>query len=128
MEIEFMLQFSTAFLLCHEMDAIKQKEWRILPILKNLNDEVGYKWFVALHFPLYVALLYGFTSSNVILSLFINLFSVIHYVLHFILRKHPLNTFNNFISQFFIAGAAIFGLLYIIWFTLFSIMYLNASL
>lgn len=116
--MEMLFQISTALLLCHEMDAIKQKEWRILPILRSLNDDEGYKWFTVLHLPLYFLLLSCMFSENILLWFFVSCFYFIHGILHLILWRHPKNTFNNFISQLFIQGAALFGLIYMIWFTL----------
>lgn len=35
----FVLGF--CFLLAHEMDAVRAKEWKIFPVLKKLGDEAG---------------------------------------------------------------------------------------
>ena len=53
----FVIAFS--FLLTHEMDAIRLREWKIFPILTALPDEQGYTVFTALHVPLSALLLRG---------------------------------------------------------------------
>ncbi len=35
-----------SFILMHEMDAIRCKEWRIFPLLSMLNDDLGFKVFM----------------------------------------------------------------------------------
>jgi hypothetical protein len=52
-----------AFLLCHELDAVAQAEWRLLPILSGMNDGDAYAVFVALHIPLF-ALVLWWTGST----------------------------------------------------------------
>ncbi len=37
--------------LAHEMDAVRHKEWRLLPILSRLGDEAGCRAFTAVHVP-----------------------------------------------------------------------------
>lgn len=44
-------------LLLHEMDGIDKQEWRLLFVLRRLPDEGAMRWFVLLHFPLFVAML-----------------------------------------------------------------------
>ncbi|MGH3144645.1 MAG: DUF6713 family protein, partial [Rubrobacter sp.] len=50
----FLLGF--CFLLVHEMDAIRCKEWRVFPVTSRMADEAGYVAFTALHVPLYALL------------------------------------------------------------------------
>jgi hypothetical protein len=58
----FVIAFS--FLLTHEMDAIRLREWKIFPILTALPDEQGYTVFTALHVPLYALLLWGCSAPE----------------------------------------------------------------
>ncbi len=53
----FLLGF--CFLLVHEMDAVRCREWKILPGLNRMEEEAGYLAFTALHVPLYTLLLWG---------------------------------------------------------------------
>ncbi|MDP9455373.1 MAG: hypothetical protein M3Q49_22425 [Actinomycetota bacterium] len=47
------------FLLAHEMDAVKLREWKMLPVLSKMGEEAGYRMFALLHVPLYALLLRG---------------------------------------------------------------------
>ena len=47
------------FLLVHEMDAIRCREWRVFPVTSKMGDEAGYIAFTAVHVPLYALLLWG---------------------------------------------------------------------
>ena len=49
--IDFQL-LGLAFILLHEMDAIKCKEWRIFPGLSMLNNQLGFIVFVFIYIPL----------------------------------------------------------------------------
>lgn len=85
----FVLGF--CFLLAHEVDAIRLKEWRILPVLSRLDDRAGYLAFVSLHVPLYAVLLFGlFGGGGMKLGpiLVLDVFFIVHVVLH--LRFHRL--------------------------------------
>lgn len=56
-----------AFLLAHELDAVAQSEWRLLPLINLLADESAYKVFVAAHVPIVVVLVWLFTHPSTIL-------------------------------------------------------------
>ena len=53
-----------AFLACHELDAVAQAEWRLLPLLSRMEDPDAYRWFVMLHVPLFALLLWGAASRT----------------------------------------------------------------
>lgn len=46
-----------ALLLAHELDAVYRKEWRLLPVLRGMRDEVAVFAFILIHVPLIVALI-----------------------------------------------------------------------
>ncbi|GBD91475.1 hypothetical protein BMS3Abin04_02207 [bacterium BMS3Abin04] len=103
-----------AFILVHEMDAIRLQEWRMFPILSGLKDQNGYLIFTLLHLPLYVLIFWGLWGShgsviNLILGL--DIFFIIHIGLHLLLIKHKENQFGNFFSWSLILLTGIFGLL-----------------
>lgn len=103
-----------AFLLSHEMDAVRCREWTIFPLLSRLDDQTGYVIFTLAHAPLYLLLFWGlFNGSvlnpNVILGL--NIFFVVHVLLHVLFLKHPKNQFRSMFSWSLILGAGIGGLL-----------------
>lgn len=102
-----------SFLLVHEMDAIRCKEWRIFPLTYFLNDKIGYLVFMTLHIPLFYMLFWGLKSDAYRNDLITGLdyFSLIHFVLHIIFLKHKKNEFKDALSWTIITGAALFGLL-----------------
>ena len=105
-----------AFLACHELDAVMQAEWRLLPGLSLLDDDSGYFWFVLLHVPLFAGLMWA-TGSTVLrrrhrAQLTLDAFMVIHLGLHVVLRSHPDNTFHSALSELCIWGAGVTGLVH----------------
>jgi hypothetical protein len=106
----FVLGF--CFLLVHEMDAIRAREWKIFPILNAMGDEAGYRAFTALHVLIYALLLWGlFADGGVNQGLIIGLdiFFIVHVFLHLIFYNHPENRFRSVFSYVLIFGAGIFG-------------------
>lgn len=102
-----------AFILVHEMDAIRAHEWRIFPLTSRLDDTWGYLVFTAAHIPLYLLLFLGLWSNNglneaVIFGL--DMFFIIHVGLHLLYRKHPKNEFTSLFSWAVILGAGLSGL------------------
>ena len=56
----FLLGFGC--LITHELDAVLNHEWRVLPLLRSLPDELGTIVFVAVHIPI-VAVVVALISS-----------------------------------------------------------------
>lgn len=105
-----------SFLICHELDAVAQAEWRLLPVLSGLSDEHAYPWFVALHIPLFAFILW-WTGSTTLRArrrsqLLVDAFLVIHAALHTALHAHEDYTFHSMLSQVCIYGAAAVGLIH----------------
>jgi hypothetical protein len=104
------------FIMMHEMDAIRCKEWRIFPFLSYLNDELGFKVFIFTHIPLFFFIFYNLLNkgdnSRFIYGL--NVFFIIHLVLHILFLKHKKNEFKDWISWTIIIGAGISGLICLI--------------
>lgn len=101
-----------SLLLTHEMDAMRHHEWRILPLTAHLPSDTGYLVFTALHLPLYFWLFLalgseGPTRERLITGL--NIFFVIHVVLHLLFLRHPLNQFRSLFSWALIAGGGLCG-------------------
>ncbi|MFP3390965.1 DUF6713 family protein [Brevibacillus sp. SIMBA_040] len=108
--------FSINFaLLClHEMDAIRAKEWKLFVILKDMDDDRAFKTFTILHLPLYAILLYSFVSHHIISFIIIDVFLIIHSVLHFFFEKHPNNNFTNMFSRMIIYPMGVLGVLHLV--------------
>lgn len=106
----FLLGF--CFLLVHEMDAIRLREWKIFPVLSGMRDETGYVVFTALHVPIYALSFWGIfggdgVSRGSIVGL--DLFFIVHVLLHLIFYNHPENRFRSLFSYTLIGGAGMFG-------------------
>jgi len=106
----FVLGF--AFLLTHEMDAIRAKEWRLFPVVSHLTDEAGYRVFTAAHVPLYALLFWGLVGVGAgpsTLILVLDGFFVVHLVLHVVRRHCPANHFASPFSWTLFVGAGMCG-------------------
>ena len=101
------IYIAVSFILLHEMDAIRCKEWRIFPLTSFLNDKVGYPVFLMAHLPLYYLVLKSLNNTSVQYGL--NIFFIVHLGLHVLFLKHPKNEFTDIWSWLPIIGAAIFG-------------------
>lgn len=116
------LLFFTAFsfLLAHEMDAVKQKEWQMLPVLSKLKEQSARQVFILLHIPLYGLLLYGLISAGSIRStvtIALDGFFIIHLGLHILFHKHRMNNFSTLFSQLYIAVPAVLGGLHLLFYS-----------
>ena len=102
---------ASSFLLTHEMDAIRLREWKIFPILGALPDEQGYTVFTVLHVSLYALLLWGLLSPAASTSIIngLDIFCVVHIGLHVIFRNHHHNHFRSWFSWALILGAGLAG-------------------
>jgi hypothetical protein len=101
-----------SFLIVHEMDAIRCKEWRIYPGLSLMSDKAGRLLFVFAHIPLFIWFFYQLTAVNDN-SAFIkglNIFMIAHIGLHLLFIRHKNNEFKDWISWTLIIGAGLFGL------------------
>jgi hypothetical protein len=109
----FYFYIGLIFIIIHEMDAIRCKEWRIFPGLSLLNDDLGYKVFMLAHIPLYF-LIYWKLANDESREVFIHglsIFFMIHIGLHLLFLLHKKNEFKDWISWLFIVGAGLFGFL-----------------
>ena len=101
-----------SFLIVHEMDAIRCKEWRIFPGLSLLSDKVGQLIFVFAHIPLFFILFYQLTyisDNNAFIKGF-DIFMIVHIGLHLLFLRHKNNEFKDWISWTLIIAAGLFGL------------------
>jgi len=102
------------FILVHEMDAVRQQEWAIFPLLSRLNENTGYYVFVVLHFPLYWALfanLHHGNGLNLGLVKGLDIFFGVHVLLHVLFLRHPKNKFTGLFSWVIILGGGLAGVL-----------------
>ncbi|MCY7358812.1 MAG: hypothetical protein LH609_15410 [Rudanella sp.] len=100
-----------SFIMIHELDAIRCKEWRIFPGLSLLDDRTGYILFVFVHIPLFYFILVKTVSSSESFMTGFDVFLMLHVVAHVLLAKHSRNEFKDWISWVIIIGAGAFGLM-----------------
>lgn len=102
----------------HELDAMLNHEWRVLPLTSWLTEDVGRTAFVLMHVPLFAVLVALISSTNEIIRnrtwFWLSVFLAIHGLLHAAFTGHERYEFGSLQSNFLIFGAAICGLLYII--------------
>lgn len=96
-----------SFILMHEMDAIRCKEWRIFPGLSLLDDKMGQTIFIFAHVPLFFIIFYFL--ENMAFQKGLDIFLIIHCFLHILFLKHQKNEFKDWISWSIIILASIFG-------------------
>jgi hypothetical protein len=91
---------SIFFILClscflnHEIDAVRRREWRILPFLSRIDDDgLGCVIFTALHLPLFAAVIWACFAAPEDTRLYarmgLDAFATIHLGLHILLRNNP---------------------------------------
>ena len=108
MEINYFL-LGTTFILMHEMDAMRCREWRILPGLSLLSDQVGMISFVFLHVPLFYWVLLEIQTNNEVFVRRFDIFLIVHFFLHIMFLLHKNNEFKDWISWSIISGAGLCG-------------------
>lgn len=105
-------------LLTHELDAVGNHEWRLLPLLRTLPDQVGMSAFVLAHVPLFAVLVALVSSEQVRVRawsrLGMSLFLVAHAALHLWYSGDADYEFDSSLSQSLILGGAVLGALYVI--------------
>ena len=112
----FYLGMGTLF--AHELDAMPNHEWRVLPLTSWLPDKIGMIAFILIHIPLF-AILIALASStdNKIRArsrLGISIFLIVHSVLHVLFVGHDAYEFSSMLSNGLIFGGALFGLAYLL--------------
>ena len=104
-------------LFTHELDAMPNHEWRILPLLGAMPDDIGFQIFLLAHVPIFavvIALVASLdartrTRTRVVVSAFL----LAHGLLHASFGDHPLYEFSSLSSEVLIYGSAILGFGYL---------------
>jgi hypothetical protein len=95
------------FLLVHELDAVRCREWRFFLARFGVDDATGSRLFVGLHAPILLAVLWWLSSPT--LQAGLAGFAVVHAGLHVWLRDHPRLAFAGPLSWTWILGAGVAG-------------------
>lgn len=89
-----------SLLFLHEMDAVKNAEWKMFAVLKDMDENRAYRVFSLLHLPLYAALLCIILFVSRTIAFYIaDIFLIMHTVLHLLFEKHPQNGLKNAYSR-----------------------------
>ena len=108
-----------ALLFTHELDAMPNHEWRVLPLLKGLTDSVGRDTFIIAHVPLFAVVIAYVASLNMrVRSMARDMasgFLIAHALLHFAFSRHAEYEFSSSLSSVLIYGAAVCGLAYFLY-------------
>ena len=112
---EVLYYLMVGFFFTHELDAVKRREWRILPGLRLLPDRIAEQAFIWLHVPIFALLLVGGDGEDAnTVRVTLSAFAIVHVVLHWLFRDHPANEFNNFSSWSLILGTGALGAAYLL--------------
>ena len=107
-----------AMVFTHELDAMSNHEWRVLPFLKSMPDDAGMTVFVLAHIPIFATVLALVASLNIrtrtVARMIISAFLLFHGLLHALHVNHSKYEFSGLLSNTLIFGGAILGALYIV--------------
>ena len=111
----FYLGFGT--LLTHELDAMLNHEWRVIPLLRTLPETSGITVFIVAHVPIFALLIALVASRDLRIRRYsrlgIALFLVAHGALHVLFQSHREYEFSGLLSNLLIFGGAALGLIYL---------------
>ena len=100
-------------LFTHEMDAMPNHEWRVLPLLRSLPDATGEFAFLIAHVPIFAVVIALVASLNMKTRARAQKIAsgilIIHAVLHFVFSGHGDYEFSSITSILLIYGAALCG-------------------
>lgn len=107
-----------AVLFTHEMDAMTQGEWRVLPFTNWMPEPVAQWVFVAVHVPLYALLMWfcfhDRRAVRELARLLVGAFLIVHVGLHSLFSSHPHYEFEGPLSLALIWGGGLLGGLYLL--------------
>ncbi len=109
---DWLFLITVAFLLNHELDAIRKHEWRFFFALVPINDNRAYQLFTVIHVPLFVLILWNLSSTG--FQAGFDVFMIVHALVHWLLRNHPKINFNDLFSRFWVFGGALLGAIHLL--------------
>ncbi len=105
--------WGVGFLFTHELDAVLNHEWRVLPLTSWLPEDIGQIVFIIAHLPLFAVLLGLIASENPATrnrtKFWVSAFLVLHAVLHALFMVHAQYEFDSWLSSMLIGGGAVCG-------------------
>jgi len=107
-----------AFLITHELDAVTHSEWRLLFVLRDLEEAIAAQAFVALHVPLLFAVLWYSHHTRRKIGYWTRVgvaaFLIVHMLVHFSLSGAPQYDFDGILSRILILSSGTFAGFYLI--------------
>ena len=102
----------------HELDAMTNHEWRVLPLTSWKPEYNGELSFVLLHIPLFAILVALVASLNEVIRrrswIGVSLFLAIHGALHAAFMVHDDYEFSSLLSNVLIFVGAVCGAVYLV--------------
>ncbi|MDH3350622.1 MAG: hypothetical protein OEM51_03665 [Gammaproteobacteria bacterium] len=107
-----------ALLFTHELDAMPNHEWRMIPVLRAFSDPVGQTAFLLAHVPLFAAAIAFIASLNphtrALARAIASGFLIFHAAAHVLFSGQAAYEFSSVISASLIYGAALCGIGYFV--------------
>ena len=107
-----------SLLMTHELDAVRATEWKLLYVLRQMQDAKAFAWFVAIHVPLFFSILWLSHCPNRRVRWWFRAgagaFLLVHAGLHWRLSADPAHAFTGTLSNTLIHGAGVAGLVFLI--------------
>lgn len=105
-----------SLLFTHELDAMSNHEWRIIPGLSAVSEAAGATAFLVAHVPLF-ALVIGYIASlnlktRVMARNITSGFLIAHAAVHYLFAGNSAYEFSSLVSSLLIYGAALCGVAY----------------
>lgn len=92
-------------LFMHELDAIRQAEWRFFFRAPRFGEEAAYRLFCVLHVPIFMICLQYMHVQGFQIGM--DIFHIGHALVHILLRNHPLVHFKTRFSQIWVYAPAL---------------------
>ena len=116
--LDALFVLGAALLVTHEFDAVRRREWYILPLLRTMPEDRAANIFVLLHAPISAATivlaLYPGDGPRLVFQVVMSAFMVAHVGMHYLLRRHPAYDFDNPLSRALIWAPGVVGALYLV--------------
>lgn len=113
-----MFHLGLALLVTHELDAVRAREWRVLPGLRSLPDARGRTAFILVHVPLFAVLFWFVAHPDAAVRVWaqaaVDLFLIVHVGLHRTFTSHPEYDFHGPVSRGLIIGAGLAGVAHLV--------------
>jgi len=109
--MDWLFALNMAWIFTHELDAVHNHEWRVLPLTSWLQESTAYQVFVWLHVPLFAVLI--LIASDETFQAGFDMFLIAHAGLHWGFRHHPKYEFGSWVSNWLIFGGIPLGVLHL---------------